>query len=142
MWLALTLIFAISGCAIATLLFLKRLEEKSKKQLFLSVLISKGDVRARELSHEAAELYAETKERLYFFATKQLPMRTKSLLSKSESLMKDRAEKLLGNIRNSKFIKRQEGISEFFKNIEIEKGGGEINDSFDAVPEEDTEKLN
>lgn len=124
-------LFTLSGVAIVTLTIAKRIEEKRKKDFFILNAISRGDIHLRKLHHKILNYYSEGKEKLFFLAKKQVPMRAKSLLNRSVTLLKETAEKHIGNARNSRLLKKSDGISEFFKNISsVEKGIGEINESY------------
>ncbi|MFH1472998.1 MAG: hypothetical protein ABIF06_01110 [bacterium] len=127
----LTGIFLFSGIISATLIIAKRLEEKRKKTFPLLAIISKGDKRIRELSHEATHWYAEFKEKAEHFLKKQLPMHSRSFVNRSNTYVKERMDKHLNNLRASKLLKKPDGLSEYFKNVSsIEKGNGEINDTY------------
>jgi len=128
----LSVIFVLSGLAIAFLIIAKRLERKSGEQLIVFELISRGDRRVRDLAHAATRRYSEFKERAEFFIKKQLPLHSKSLLNKSHTLAGEKTDEFLAYIRNSKLLKKPDGLSEFFKNLDdFEKGNGEISDDFD-----------
>lgn len=123
-------LFVIAGLGLAALTLSKRFELKRKHKGLLLKAISRGDEQARRLYHEALRFYDEGTHKASFVIKKQLPLKAKSYFNKFVAFMKERGEERFGNIRNSRFIKKNEGISEFFKNIsEIEKGKGEINDS-------------
>jgi len=125
-------IFAFSGLAIFSIIAAKILETKMNKPFFVLSIISKGDVLVRNVYHRLADSYLEWKERSIFFATKQLPLRTKNVSNKFISFGKEKVEKYVGNVRNSRLLKKSDGISEFYKSIsEIEKGNGEINDPYE-----------
>ncbi|MDB5266514.1 MAG: hypothetical protein JWN89_329 [Parcubacteria group bacterium] len=117
------ILFYFSGAVIVLLLLAKIWETKRRKPLGVLTLISKGDTRLRSLSHIAAHSYGDLKERGEFFVKKQLPLHTRNFLNKSEAVIKEKSQKYLGDIRNTKLLKpKNEGISEFFKNIsEMEK---------------------
>lgn len=133
-------IFAISGLSLATLLVAKSLERRRKRPLFILSLISKGDMRTRELYHKLVHAYYDGKEKAGFLITKQLPMRLKNFANKSATFIETKRAEYLNRMRDSRLIKKQEGISEFFKNMsEVEKGGGEINDVFESSQEEQKE---
>ena len=124
-----TILFIVSGLLIAGLIFAKMVELKRKKQFFLLRLVSLGDHRVREWSHQAAHSYDELKERAMFFIEKQLPLHSKNTLNKTKGFLKEKTDKYMGDIRNTKLLKRNEGISEFFKNIsDKENGVGENED--------------
>ncbi len=126
--------FLISGVIVGILLTLKVIEIRTGKSVMILDLISKGDHRLRELSHVSAHKYSELKEDTHFFVTKQLPFRTKNWINKMQIILKDRTEDHIGNIRNSRFLKKKDGISEFLKNVSETEKGGEINDTLE-VPE-------
>lgn len=127
-------LFIISGAVIAALALAKRIEEKRKRTPFILRAVSQGDERIRELHQEALRQYALAKNKSAFFLKKQLPLKLKSLAHKLQAYLKERGEDYFGDVRNSRLLKRPDGISEFFKSIsEVEKGGGEINDT---LPEE------
>jgi hypothetical protein len=114
----LTTIFFLSGLVIALLLFAKKIEMEHKRTFILLKAISRGDERVRDLSHQLAHTYSEGKEKLFFFATKQLPMRSKTLWSKAGTQAQEIGEAYLEKIRGAKILKRgDQGISEFFKNL-------------------------
>lgn len=54
---------------------------------------------------------------------KQLPLHTRNFMNKSEAVIKEKSQKYLGDIRNTKLLRpKNEGISEFFKTMsEMEK---------------------
>jgi hypothetical protein len=127
--MTLFIIFIVSGGVVASLLLAKLLEQKTEKSFLPLALISKGDAQVREMSHSTAELYSDFKEHAAHFVSKQLPLHAKSFYNKSEVYLKERIEYYIGNIRGSKLLKKSDGISEFFKSIEIEKGAGQIHDT-------------
>ena len=123
----LTTVFILSGVALALLIGAKYVEERRGRKLLILNLISKGDLHVRDLSHRTAHEYAELRERAEFFIKKQLPMHSRSLLNKSQALAQEKSAKYLELIRDSKLLKKSDGISEFFKNVSsVEKGNGEI----------------
>src|SRR3989344_1041544 len=122
-------LFTLSGIGIVTITMAKRFEEKRKKPFFLLSAISKGDERVRELHHQAVHWYSIGKEKIAFFVKKQLPMRSRNSFNKLVTFLEENAEKYFGNIRDSRLLKKSDGISEFFKNMSaVEKGSGEINE--------------
>ncbi len=124
-------LFIFSGIVLIVLALAKRREEKKKSSFYILNAISKGDERMRELHHQAVRFYSEGKEKTAFFVKKQLPMRSRNSFNKLVTLLKEQAEKYIGNIRDSRLLKKSDGISEFFKNMSsVEKGNGEINDVY------------
>lgn len=125
-------LFIISGAALVTLTLAKRVEEKRKTSVFLFKLISKGDERIRGLHHKSVHFYSVGKDRIAFFVKKQLPMRSRNSLNKFITRFSEQAEKYMGDIRDSRLLKKPDGISEFFKSMSsVEKGTGEINDPYE-----------
>ena len=125
-------LFAISGAALVTITISKRIEEKKKRTVLILRAISQGDERLRELRYKALQAYSLGKERLYFVATKQAPLKAKSFWNRFAAYMREVGKRYAGDIRNSKLLRRSDGISEFFKSIsEIEKGNGEIDKPFE-----------
>lgn len=125
-------IFAFSGLAIFSIIAAKILESKMKRPFFVLSIISKGDVLVRNAYHKLADLYLEWKEKLALILTKQLPLRARNEFNKLVASIKTLTERHVGNVRNSRLLKKSDGISEFYKNIsEIEKGNGEINDTLE-----------
>lgn len=118
---------------IALLLLGKRYEEKKRRPFFLMGWISRGDAHARALSHKFARDYAVYKEKGHFFVKKQLPMHTKITVTKLRAKTNESIDRFSQQLRDSRLLKRKsEGISEFLKSIaEVEKGNGEINDSYE-----------
>ena len=124
--MTLNIIFLISGLVITALIGTKIIEGRRKsKPLFLR-MVSLGDERVRVASHKFAHKYSETKEKLNFFFVKQLPLHTKNSINKISTLIKEKTEKHIGNIRGSKFLKKSDGISEYFKSISEKENGGRI----------------
>jgi len=122
-------IFVISGLGIVVLTATKIFEQKRKKQLFISNAISRGDAHARRLYHTAVHLYSESKEKTLFFFQKKVRMHSRNSLNKLLSFLKEKREQYVNNTRNSRLLKKSDGISEFFKNMSnVEKGNGEIHD--------------
>lgn len=136
----LTIVFLISGVALTILIGAKYLDERRNKTFLILELISKGDLHVRDFSHKAAHNYAEFRERAEFFIKKQLPLHSRSMINKSHSLVQEKSAKYLELIRDSKLLKKSDGISEFFKTIgDVEKGNGEIDGYSEAFQEEESE---
>lgn len=131
------IIFAVSGVLIIVLLLAKIREMKKQKPLLLR-LISLGDERARVIGHKGAHFYADSKEKADFFLNKQLPLHTKNFLNKSELFVQEQTAKLAESIRDSRLLKKDDGISEFFKSIS-EKENGEIHDTLEDDGSVDSE---
>ena len=130
------IIFAISGAAIALLLIAKVWELKRKRQVLLLKLISRGDEHVRKFSESAVVKYSTGKEKSSMYLKKQLPMQTKNFMMKTNSFVKEQAEGLFGNMRNSRFLKKEDGLSEFFKNIS-DKEEGRIDETLENPGETD-----
>ncbi len=137
-----TSIFAFSGLSMILLLVSKRLEEKRKRTLFISNAISKGDTRIRGLYQKIVRLYSEGKERISFFYKKQVPIHSKNFLNKLVIFLRKMRERYIVSMRDSKLLKKSDGISEFFKNMsEIEKGNGEIHDSVEQGSQDNEKEV-
>ncbi len=135
-------VFGISGLVIVILMTAKRLEEKRRKSFFILNMISKGDIHTRELYHKAVRLYSEGKEKTSFLLKRRVPIHAKNSMNKLLSFLKEKREQYVSNMRDSRLLKKPDGISEFFKNMSnIEKGNGEINDIFGNGSQEDKKEL-
>ncbi len=120
--------FVISGLIIVALVGAKMIEDsKKRKPLFLK-LVSLGDERVRNATLDFAHKYSEWKERGHIYLTNQLPLRSKNLLNKVTALLKERLQRHVGDIRGSKFLKKKDGLSEYFKNISEKQGEGRIDE--------------
>ena len=127
--MVLTIIFIISGFSIILLIVSKKLEEKRQRPLFILKAISKSDIYMRDFYRQALHWYSDSKEKLVFLINKRVPMHSRNLLNKQISLLKEKRDRYIGNMRDSRLLKKSDGISEFFKNMSsVEKGNGEIND--------------
>lgn len=134
-----TTAFILSGTIVAILLIAKRIEEKKNRPVIILNLISKGDERARGLHHEAVRIYSQGKERVVFFISKQLPRYSRSSFNKVVARVEDRIDKHFHNIRDSRLLKKSEGISDFFKTMsEVEKGEGKL---YEDVYDEATQMI-
>lgn len=129
-------IFALSGVVIVLLPVVKMLEKKRSKRFLVFILISKSDTYIREFYHKILNLYSEGKEKVAFFLKQRVPRHSKNSFNKLLSFLKEKREQYANNMRNAKFLKKSDGMSEFLKNMSnIEKGNGEINDVYkDASP--------
>lgn len=126
-------LFLLSGIAIIVLTLSKRVEERRRTRFFLLRSVSRADKRVREFHHEALHFYSGGKDKFSFWIRKQLPMKLKSLSNKLQAYAGEKSVEYLGDIRNSRLIKRSDGISDFIKSIsDIEKGSGEINEALPA----------
>lgn len=135
-------IFTISGLSIIMLLTAKKLEEKRQKPFFISNAISRGDIYIREFYHRAVRFYSEGKEKASFFFKRQIPIHSKNSLNKLLSLLREKRGQYIGNMRDSRLLKKSDGISEFFKNMSnVEKGNGEINDVYEDNSQGDKKGL-
>jgi len=131
--MALTIIFLLSGLSIATLVLVKIQALKTKRAPLLLDFISSGDHHVREIYQNMTHRYSDLKEKGNVLITKQLPMHTKNLLNKTENLVKEKSEKYIGNIRNTRLLNnRKKGISEFFKNLSDKENADSQNDSSDV----------
>lgn len=130
--MTLVVIFFISGLAILTLIVVKDLEIKRKRSFFITRAISKGDIHARKIYQKTVDLYSEGKEGSSFFFKKRLPIHSRNLFNKLTSFLEEKRQLYIDNMRDSKLLKKSDGISEFFKNMSnIEKGNGEIHDIYE-----------
>lgn len=112
------IIFYFSGAVIVLLLSAKVWECKRERPLSFLSIISRGDARFRQFSHDATHTYSEWKERGAFLIKKQLPLRTRNIVNKSKVYVDKKTKKYLGDIRNTRLLHpKKDGISEFFKNI-------------------------
>ena len=69
-------------------------------------------------------------------------MHSKSFLNKLSAFLEKKREEYMNNMRNSRLLKKDEGISEFFKNLsQIEKGNGEIHDVVRPSSQNEEEKV-
>lgn len=115
-------------------------EEKNRKSFFLLRAISKGDEHIRDLSIKSAHQYADLKEKSKFVVGKQLPLHSKNFLNKSAIFLQEKSTKYFGDIRNSRLLGgKNEGISEFLKDISQMEKGGEINDEMNSEGENNSQ---
>ncbi len=134
--MVLSYFFFFSGAVMVVLMIAKRIEEKKRKTLYVLRLISRGDEYCRKLHARVLGSYSSGKERAYFMVAKQLPRYSRSSLNKAVSRLEDKMSQYLERLRDSHLLKKDEGISEYFKSIsEVEKGGGEINQEAFVVEE-------
>lgn len=125
--------FYISGALIVALLVLKHIEITKREKPRVLEIISSKDSHLRLLHKNILLKYLDLKKDVSFFFSKQVPLYTRNKLNKLFTLMRTEMRKRVSNIRDSKLLKRSDGISEFFKNIsEIEKGNGEINETYEG----------
>lgn len=125
-------IFVISGLFIIALIATKKWEERRDGSFFILRAISRGDTHIRELHHSTAHLYANGKEKLIFFCNRQIPIHSKNLFNKLNSFLGEKRDQFANNMRDSRLLKKSDGISEFFKNIsDVEKGNGQIHDIYE-----------
>lgn len=116
--MSLAILFYLSGVIIALLLFAKKVEVERKRTFILLRAISRGDERVRELSHRSTHLYSEGKEKLIFFLTKQLPLKTKSILNRAGAQASVLSGIYMEKIRGIKRLRStDQGISEFFRSL-------------------------
>src|SRR3989338_3465383 len=133
-------IFAISGLAISILIIAKKVEQKRRKPFFILNLISKGNIHIRKLIHRVVHYYSEGKEKVIFFFKRRIPMHSKNSSNKLLSCLAEKKEKYINNMRDSRLLKKSDGISEFFKNMSsIENGNGEIHDTYEDGSQEEKE---
>ncbi|MEX0919454.1 MAG: hypothetical protein WDZ64_01740 [Parcubacteria group bacterium] len=132
-------VFTVSGVAIIVLMVAKRLEIKRESTPNILRLVSKGDTKLRNLHHKTVDLYFETKDNLGFLIKKKAPTHFKLSFNKMVGRLKTQLEEYINDLREAKLIKKQGGISEFFKNIsESEKTKDEEKVSLKQVSDETT----
>lgn len=133
-------VFAISGILVILLPMTKAVGEKRGKPLLIFDMISRGDIYVRNHYHKSLNLYSEWKDRVELLFKKQLKLHSKNTFNKSVNLLKKKHGEYMSNMRDSKLLKKPDGLSEFFKNMsDIERGNGEINDTYLDIPEETIE---
>ena len=131
-------IFSISGLAIVSLMVAKKWGEKRRKRFLILDIISKGDIRIRRFYHLTIHFYSEGREYFLFFLKKQISMHSRNSLNKLLAFLRKKRERYVESMRDSRLLKKSDGISEFFKNMSnIEKGNGEIHDSIGRDSQED-----
>lgn len=134
-------LFAISGTAIIALLAAKKLQERGRNPLFLFRWITRSDERIRDWHQKALNMYSEGKEKISFFATRQIKLHSKNTFNKLVAFLKEKREQYENNMRNSRLLKKSDGISEFFKSMsDIEKGGS-IDESLEDGSQNAQEKV-
>ena len=118
-------LFIISFVVVASMLLLKMYELKKGKPILIFQALSKFDHIILEKYHNAGHMYLDYKHKSHLFFTKQVPMHSKNVVNKMETLVQEKMNKYVGNIRGSKVLRNDRaGISEFFKNISnLEKNG-------------------
>jgi len=135
-------IFSISGLAIVSLLVAKKWGEKRRKRFLILDIISKGDIRIRRLYHLTVHFYSEGREYLLFFFKKQISMHSRNSLNKLLTFLRKKRGQYVESMRDSRLLKKSDGISEFFKNMSnIEKGNGEIHDSVGRDSQDDKKEV-
>lgn len=136
-------IFAISGTAIITLLLGKKIEEKLRKPLFLFTWITKIDDHIRDWHHKTLHLYSEGKERISLLFSRQIKLHSKNTFNKLVTYLKEKRGQYENNMRNSRLLKKSDGISEFFKSIsDVEKGNGAIDETLEDGSQNSENKVN
>ena len=119
----------------AMIIIAKRIEERKKTKVFFLKLVSEGDELCRKLHHQMVEFYSAGKERAHFMVLNQLPRYSRSSLNKALSRFEENMQKYLNRLRDSRLLKKDEGISDYFKSMsEVEKGMGEINEFLFSKP--------
>ncbi len=120
------------------LLVTKKVEEKRRKPFFISNAISKGDTHIRGLYLRVVRFYSEGKEKTLLLLNKRIPLHSRNSLNKLLSFFREKRERYINEMRDSRLLKKPDGISEFFKNMsDIEKGNGEINDVYEDGSQDD-----
>ena len=118
-----TSFFFISGLAIILLLV---------RPFFISNTISKSDRHARNFYHRVVHFYSVGRERTLFLLRNQVPMHSRNSRNKLLAFLRERRKQYINNMRDSKLLKKSDGMSEFFKNMSnIEKGNGEIHEEYE-----------
>jgi hypothetical protein len=121
-----SIIFLLSGLMIVFLIHAKMIETKNQKKPAILRFVSMGDEHVRTLSVEVAHRYTDLKGRAEFFINKQFPMHARNFVNKTNAVIKERVEKHVGDIRGSKFLKKSDGLSEFFKSLSEKETNGRI----------------
>lgn len=116
----LPIIFYVSGACIALLLFVKLREMQMRRQPMLLRLISRGDERMKVFSQKSAHWYADRKEDVIYFFEKQLPVHSRRLWAKAETLAAEKWNLLAEDLRKMQILKRREGLTEYFQTREEE----------------------
>ena len=136
-------IFTISGLAITFFVATKGVAEKRKRAFYIFDAISSADSYVREIYHKSVRFYDKGKEKIFFLFKKQVPIHSKNSINKLIFFLQEKRKQYIENMRDSRLLKKSDGISEFFKNMsEIEKGNGEINDVYEDGSQEDRKELN
>ena len=70
-------------------------------------------------------------------------MHSRNSLNKTISFLKEKKDRYTDNMRDSRLLKKSDGISEFFKNMSgIEKGNGVIHDVYEEDSQNKEKELN
>lgn len=124
-----SIIFLLSGLMIVFLIHAKMVEDKREEKPAILRFVSMGDEHVRTLSVELAHKYAEWKAKAEFFVNKQFPMHARNFVNKTNAVIKERVTKHVGDIRGSRFLKKSDGLSEFFKSISEKETNGRLEDT-------------
>ena len=123
--------FAISGLTLV-ILVLAKMVGRGRSSIFPLNIISYSDGYIRRIYHRLIHFYSDTKDGAHFVWKKQLPMQSRNWLNKLSTYLNEMREQYSHNMRDSRLLKKTDGLSEFFKSMsEIEKGNGEINESYE-----------
>jgi hypothetical protein len=128
-------IFGLSGLAIILLMITKWLQEEKHKNVTILNAISKGNVQIRKLHHLLVYFYDVGKAQVLFIFKIQIPLHSKNIFNKLVTFLKKQKERYVMSMRDSKLLKKHDGLSEFFQNMSsVKKGDGEINDVYENDP--------
>src|SRR5690606_463017 len=129
-----TIIFAVSGIAILFLFAAKGFEMRRRKPSMFLHIAKRADTKTGALYFKLLHFYSDSKEKTHLFLNRQAPMKIKSAMVKFGTFLKERREEYLMKMRDARILKKNSGISEFYKNLSnIDKGNGKIEDGFIEV---------
>lgn len=140
--MTLVVIFIVSGLIMILLITVKGLAEKRGRPFLVLEMISRGDIRIREFYHRVIHFYSESKEHALFFCQRQWPTQLRYFSNKLRAFLKEKREQYSHSMRDSRLLRKSDGISDFFKSLsKTERGNGEINDVFENDSQNTKEKV-
>ena len=108
-------------------------EEKEQKAESQALETADQETVTTENQTEAKETpTSETKEKIHLIINKKIKLHSKNTFNKLVAYLGEKREQYETNMRNSRLLKKSDGISEFFKSMsEVEKGNGTIEETFE-----------
>ncbi len=127
----LTYTFAFSFVGVFGMIFLKAYENRRRRRVFISNLLSQFDRVLLVRLQEARGVFFKKRDHVYFFLRDTAPRHARYMVFVLKKTIEEKYDNFFPNMRGSRILRKNGDVSSFLRDIakhKQEQGGGRIED--------------